>query len=110
MGKGEGKMNLRKYLFFTALLLISTYVFAQTNTTTENIISNKNLSQFGVEEICPICGYVNCVCDEKSTEIAAKITQSNTAGLFASIAIVALLTVMGLSLVTHKLYKSKLKI
>ncbi|WP_210382165.1 hypothetical protein [Borreliella garinii] len=47
-------MNLRKYLFFTALLLISTYVFAQTNTTTENIISNKNLSQFGVEEICPI--------------------------------------------------------
>lgn len=45
-------MNLQKYLFLTALLLISTSVFAQTNTIAkENVIPNGNLSQFGVEEI-----------------------------------------------------------
>lgn len=101
-------MNIKKYLFFTTLLLISTSVFAQTNTITkENINSNGNLSQFGVEEICPICGYVNCICDEKTTEIAAKITQSNTTGSFINIAILALLTFTGLALTTLKLYKSK---
>ncbi|MBB6207722.1 hypothetical protein [Borreliella lanei] len=106
-------MNLQKYLFFTALLLISTSVFAQTNTITkENVIPNGNLSQFGVEEICPICGYVNCICDEQTTEIAAKISQSNTTGFFASIAaIFALLIVAtGLALTKKKLCKSKLKI
>ncbi|WNY64248.1 hypothetical protein QIA00_03170 [Borreliella americana] len=104
-------MNLKKYLFFTALLLISTSVFAQTKTITkENVIPNGKLSQFGVEEICPICGYVNCICDEKTTEIAAKISQSNTTtSLFASMAIVALLVVAtGLALVKKKLYKSKI--
>ncbi|WP_373584728.1 hypothetical protein [Borreliella afzelii] len=101
-------MNLKKHLFFTTLLLISTSVFAQTNTITkENINLNGNLSQFGVEEICPICGYVNCICDEKTTEIAAKITQSNTTGSFVSIATLALLAVIGLALATHKLYKLK---
>ncbi|SCW27267.1 hypothetical protein SAMN02983004_00217 [Borreliella japonica] len=105
-------MNLKKCLFFTALLLISTSVFAQINTITkENMLSNENLSQFGVEEICPICGYVNCVCDEKTTEIAAKITQSNTTESFISnITTIALLAIAGLALATHKLYKSKLKI
>ncbi|WKC81839.1 hypothetical protein QIA27_03695 [Borreliella tanukii] len=101
-------MNLKKYLFFATLLLISTAVFAQTNTKTGNIFPNKNLSQFGVEEICPICGYVNCVCDEKGTEIAAKITQSNTTGSFAGIAMLALLAVIGLALTTNKLYKLKI--
>ncbi|MCD2401150.1 hypothetical protein LRB67_02535 [Borreliella bissettiae] len=107
-------MNLQKCLFLTTLLLISTSVFAQTNTTTkENIIPNRNLSQFGVEEICPICGYVNCICDEQTTEIAAKISQSNTTGFFTSMAaILALLAVIttGLALAKKKLYKSKLKI
>ncbi|MCD2332034.1 hypothetical protein [Borreliella americana] len=105
-------MNLKKYLFFTALLLISTSVFAQTKTIIkENVIPNGNLSQFGIEEICPICGYVNCICDEKTTEIAAKISQSNTTtSLFASMAIVALLIVATglLALVKKKLYKSKI--
>ncbi|APS98813.1 hypothetical protein Bmayo_03175 [Borreliella mayonii] len=104
-------MNLQKCLFFTALLLISTSVFAQTNAIAkENVIPNKNLSQFGVEEICPICGYVNCICDEQTTEIAAKISQTNKTGFFASMAILALLVVTGLALATKKLYKSKLKI
>ncbi|MBB6212744.1 hypothetical protein QIA17_03705 [Borreliella californiensis] len=105
-------MNLQKYLFLTTLLLISTSVFAQTNTITkENVIPNGNLSQFGVEEICPICGYVNCICDEQTTEIAAKISQSNTTGFFVSIAMFALLAVVtGLALAKKKLYKSKLKI
>lgn len=104
-------MNLQKYLFFNALLLISASVFAQTSTITkENTIPNSNLSQFGVEEICPICGYVNCICDEQTTEIAAKVSQSNTTGLFASMAILALLAVTGLALAKKKLHKSKLKI
>ncbi|QFI14731.1 hypothetical protein QIA37_03750 [Borrelia sp. CA_690] len=103
-------MNLQKCLFFTALLLISTSVFAQTNIIKENIISNENFSQFGVEEICPICGYVNCICDEQTTQIAAKVSQSNTTSLFASMAIFALLVVAGLALAKNKLYKSKLKI
>ncbi|MGF7101213.1 hypothetical protein [Borreliella kurtenbachii] len=105
-------MNLQKCLFLTTLLLISTSVFAQTNTITkENVIPNGNLSQFGVEEICPICGYVNCICDEQTTEIAAKISQSNTTGFFTSMAILALLAVVtGLALAKKKLYKSKLKI
>ncbi|WKC78166.1 hypothetical protein QIA30_03730 [Borreliella turdi] len=104
-------MNLKKYLFFTTLLLISASVFAQTNTERGNIITNENLSQFGVEEICPICGYVNCVCDEKTTEIAAKITQPNTTNsLFASITMFAFLAITGLAIVINKSYKSKLKI
>ncbi|WP_215537308.1 hypothetical protein [Borreliella bavariensis] len=104
-------MNLKKCLFFTALLLISTSVFAQATIIKKgNIIQNENLSQFGVEEICPICGYVNCICDEKTTEIAAKITQPNTTGSFTSIAILTLLAITGLALTANKLYKSKLKI
>ncbi|AJA90422.1 hypothetical protein OY14_03155 [Borreliella chilensis] len=105
-------MNLQKYIFFTALILISTSVFAQTSTTTKgNIIPNGNLSQFGIEEICPICGYANCVCNDQTTEIAAKITQSSTiTGLLAITAIITLLTVVGLALATNKLYKLKLKI
>ncbi|WP_215540535.1 hypothetical protein [Borreliella bavariensis] len=104
-------MNLKKCLFFTALLLISTSVFAQASIITKgNIIQNEKLSQFGVEEICPICGYVNCVCDEKTTEIAAKITQPNTTSSFTSIAILTLLAITGLALTANKLYKSKLKI
>ncbi|WPM05706.1 hypothetical protein QIA41_01090 [Borreliella sinica] len=104
-------MNLKKFLFFTALVLISTSVFAQTSTIIkENIIPNENLSQFGVEEICPICGYVNCVCDEKTTGIAAKITQSNTTGSFINIAKIVFLAVAGLALARNTLYKSKLKI
>ncbi|WP_324280748.1 hypothetical protein PT144_03190 [Borreliella garinii] len=104
-------MNLTKCLFFNVLLLISSSVFAQTSTITKgNIIPNENLSQFGVEEICPICGYVNCVCDEKTTEIAAKITQTNTTSSFTRIAMLTLLAITGLALTTSKLYKSKLKI
>ncbi|WKC85527.1 hypothetical protein [Borreliella lusitaniae] len=105
-------MNLKKCLFFTTLLLISTSVFAQTNTTKNgNIIPNENLSQLGVEEICPICGYANCICNEETIKIATKITKSNTTGSsFASIAILALLAITGLALTINRLYKSKLKI